>query len=324
MSNNCKQINIEELKNKISQKICVEDLCNYFNVSRGTLKEICIKNNIPSPCRQRLLKPTSNHPEINKDWLITNWVNTSKSMAQLASEYHVTESLIDYRRIKYGLTKNLKNQIDLARLCDLDDPHIWYVAGLVATDGYLPIKSDAVEIDLTGNDEKKLLTEINDYYKLGTVFESINGCGNKRYRIRFSHPGIQKFFLDNFGVVARNKTFDCKYPASIPSEDCAKAYIRGCLDGDGYIKNYNLHKSVGICDSAETFIKGFINIIKEYTNIEFTLYYEYRHNKTYSYPCAQKADRQAVKQFLIWLYSIDCFRLERKYNVAMQTIASIE
>ena len=87
-------------------------------------------------------------------------------------------------------------------------------------------------------------------------------------------------------MITENKTFNAQVPQSFPSEDCAKAYIRGCIDGDGSIQKDG--RCVTIATASEKFISGIVAIVKHYTGIEANQYYICRTREAeHLYPAAQ-------------------------------------
>ena len=87
---------------------------------------------------------------------------------------------------------------------------------------------------------------------------------------------------------------------------CLRAYILGCLDGDGYITHLNKIPDVGILSASKDFMCGLSNTIVEKLNIK-TNYHE---DKYFSIRIFGK---EAVK-FLDWVYEYDGFKLNRKYE----------
>ena len=92
--------------------------------------------------------------------MITNWINTDKTIVQLSEEYHIPVGALEERYITYNIHKPYKYHINTARLFDVNDLNTWYLAGLTATDGYMPKGGNSLEIELTGDSELVLLKQI--------------------------------------------------------------------------------------------------------------------------------------------------------------------
>lgn len=292
---------IQENKNKTV-------LSKELNISVPTLNRICKSYNINYPIINfRKNKEFLNErirPDIDKQWFINNWLNTNKSLYQLAKENNINYSILDNRARKYNLFKKYKYKLNIEKLFNLQDPKVYYLAGLIATDGYLEINHDALSIDLTGEDELILLNEIKNYFQLTNNVVHYN----KSNRLRIACDGLKKFLLDNFNISQCNKTFTVKTPIKFYNNDCVKAYLRGCLDGDGCISN----KTFSLFTASEEFIKGLIDLINSNLNINLRMYYI--QGKVNKIPGIQVSGKK-TKIILSWIYELDnCFRLNRKYQ----------
>jgi hypothetical protein len=245
---------------------------------------------------------------ITKDWLIENWAKTNKSLQSLSTEFSVPLSLLETRASRWGLSKKYKYQVNKDKIFDLTDPNVWYLAGLVATDGYLPFNRNAIEFTMVGESEKKLLSDILSYFECTSpLMEYSKG----RYSIRLACDGLNRFLLENFGIPCGAKTFNVETPKSITNEDCAKAYVRGCIDGDGCIRKNKV--SVTILTASEKFILGVKSIIKDFSGIDTHFNYER------GYPLIRIGGAEA-RNLLRWVYSVDnCLMLERKYQAYLDS-----
>lgn len=294
---------LDAINNKKQKKELAADL----NVSVEIISSNCKDYKIDYPrFYNRPRKHIWKNPEIDSEWLIKNWVNTSKSLHTLAMEFNVSESILEHRVSLFGITKKYKYYINREKLFNIADINTNYLAGLIATDGYLELNHDAIAITLVGEDENKLLTQINEYFESTSKI-----CVYDRKNIlRISTDGIKDFLNKTFNIPYRNKTFYLDVPKTFYNEDCAKAYIRGVIDGDGYIAKNG--QRLTIFTASEKFIQGLIDIIKEYTCIDIPI--SYKKTRGVQYPGFYITYRKC-RQILDWVYSLeDCFKLERKYK----------
>ena len=107
---------LAEYKEDVQAKLAANkaDAAKRLNISTTKLRLLAKELNIDyktKSFRKGKVLPNS-HPEIDKQWLIENWVNTNKSMKQLAEEFNISEGLIDARRAKYKVSKKYKDSID--------------------------------------------------------------------------------------------------------------------------------------------------------------------------------------------------------------------
>ena len=293
---------IEQLLHQYKYKKIV---CKHLGICIDTLNTLINEYGIEHQRAYNTYERVLDHPEINKEWLITNWVNTTKSMRQLSEEFNVPESLIDSRRTMYKVVKHYKHYINKEKLFDLTDPKLYYLAGLVATDGYVPAKQNAIELSLVGADEEDLLQQINTYYENSN---SLVHYGRSDISfIRIVCPGLNAFLQTYFSIPDGPKTFTVGVPITFPTEDCAIAYVRGCLDGDGSISKSG--SEVGLTTASEALVRGIKSIIERYIPEHFSYYVDGGKYPTLS------AGGKKCRLLLDWVYSLDnCFRLERKYK----------
>lgn len=310
----------EELKrqlNKLRQGKTLSEISSEIGIDRHTLKRYAKLYDLEVPkSNYRLYRKSIDYTQydyIDKEFLINNWLHSSKSLVKLAYDLGVSEAILSKKVREYGLNKKYLNYFNVDKFYDLSDPHIWYFAGLIATDGHLSHTHNIVSIRLRGESSKQLLQDITDYY------ESTRGirCYGKQqidFDIMFCYDGIREFFLSNFGIPSGNKTFTVGFPKAFPNEDCARAFILGCFDGDGCISSEVAKKEkCGILTASFELTNGIRNTIKEYVDISPV--WEERVNKktlnTY-YSITMKGAN--FYKFLEWLYKGNSFKLSRKYN----------
>lgn len=246
---------------------------------------------------------------IDEKWLTENWINTDFSLNELSKKFGVSEPSLWYKVKKYKLKKQFKRHINIEKFKDLSDPHLWYIFGLVATDGYLPKCGNCLTIGLCGESEKELLTDICLYYE-SSFKPTYHKFGNS-YMWRCAFEGLNDFLEQNANIPRTNKTSCVGVPKSFPNIDCVKAYILGCIDGDGNIDCKR--RRLRIVTLSSDFIDGLINIILNYTNIQAYRFSMKNKKRECEYPglCIQG---KKFLDFMKWVYSTSCsFKLKRKY-----------
>lgn len=237
-----------------------------------------------------------------------------KTVKLIAEEYGYTEKTVYGLMSRFNIKRPFKYYININKLYNPMDPVTNYLAGLIATDGYLHPKHDRIDIHLIGLSEKHLLESIINYYEsnipVGSYKYKFNPEG--RYGIGLTAKGIREFFTDNFNIPIREKTSCVSTPSNFYSEDCARAYIRGCFDGDGYISP-NIPR-LCILTQSENFISGLRDIIGKYTSIKPSIAY------VRGYP-ALYYQHSSVKEVCDWMYTkSEIIRLERKYLKYLELI----
>ena len=255
-------------------------------------------------------------PFVTKEWLIENWINTDKSLNDLSKELGVNSSVLESRTSKFGLRKDFKHSINKEQLFDFKNPNVCYLAGLLATDGYLNTNSDFVSLTLVGDSEKKLLEDILLYFESTDVVRQykVSNSNNIRSSIRISCRGIKDFMFEKFNIPAKDKTSLLEFPKSFFNEDCKKAFLLGCFDGDGCISHIKSGSpTVVLLTKSEKFIDGLYDSILCIPQISCKKGFDR------GYPYISVSKKQNVKNFLDWLYSsTSVLKLERKYEKYLQ------
>lgn len=288
-----------------------EEVAKRLGMCVTTFNKYCKEFGIIVPrrsCKGKERNSTRKFPYVNHEWLIVNWLNTDKSLNELSKDYNIPLSLLEYRASWYGMKKRYKHKIDESLLYDETNVTTCYLAGLLNSDGYFRKDVDGFSICLVGDDEKILLETLKSYYNSDIPVIDI---GNKHLWC-VNRIGIRKFFSEKFNINTQDKTFNTGVPYEFYSEDCAKAYIRGCFDGDGYIGNNKFRLS--FCTASYAYVAGVANILNKYTGVQLKVRYEKRTRQSKSYPSISAAGRNG-KTILAWLYSGDNHvMLRRKYN----------
>ena len=297
------KITTKQLQEAISKTHSRREAAREVGVSVPTFAKLLKQHQITYPER---------YPEVTAEWLSREWLQTGKSLAQLSVEFNIPLSTLEHRAKATKSYKTYRYPLNRDRLQDLSDPHLYYVAGLAATDGYFPMSSDSLEIDLAGDDECELLQSILTYYECESPLRPI---GN-HHRMRLAYEGLQQFFENRLYIKARQKTQTVVGPTEFPTEVCAQAYVRGCIDGDGYISS-KLQR-LSICTASEAFLQNLRNVIIQYTEVDVSpLHWEQQ--RSGSYPCLNISGKKKLSAVLRWVYQdVSCFKLKRKYEESLR------
>lgn len=100
----------------------------------------------------------------SKQWLIDNYINTDKSLGTVEYENGLKPRSLEGLCGKYGLTKRYVDWCNYDKLYDMTDPNVYYMAGLIATDGHIVKGGRVVGLGLSGDSEYKLLVDIKNYF----------------------------------------------------------------------------------------------------------------------------------------------------------------
>lgn len=259
--------------------------------------------------------------ELTKEVLYDLYVNQQLSYQKIARKYGTTAGNVQFIAQTYKISSRSKSEANLIgaegitrynfdySFFSKQTKSMFYVLGLLATDGFVYSKTNQIGITLIDYDVidniKKLIRSEKPIKK--RVYT------NKKdtYTIDFSHPQTKED-LKKWGVIP-NKSLVMKYP-QIPNE-FERYYIRGLFEGDGWFSIVRRKKKhaikIGFVSGSIDFISSLHSRLRENGFEKFKLY-----NKK-GYYTLNLSQRHQCESFCEWLYK-DCIEdglfMERKYK----------
>ena len=99
----------DELKNLIEKFPFKKDLAKNLEISLYQLNTLIKAHNLnyPRPYRANGKIVTKQHSHIDRLWLLSNWVNTDKSLNELSIEFGVPLGLLENRASRLGVSKKI-------------------------------------------------------------------------------------------------------------------------------------------------------------------------------------------------------------------------
>lgn len=189
-----------------------------------------------------------------------------------------------------------------------------YLLGFITADGYLCETHNSVRIRLSERDVD-ILIKINEYMQSDVPItknpHSITG--NYLCQLDFNDKG----FLSNLKQYGLHQAKSLKeiFYQDIP-EYLMRHYIRGLIDGDGYISKNTCH--VGICGSQDI-VQNVAKHLQQVAGVPPEKQRNARQEKDtslYRFELCGENARAAMR----WLYAGSNIHLDRKYNLAKQYI----
>ena len=241
--------------------------------------------------------------------------NREMSYKDVERKYNIDarrfKKLCEYNNIPHR-EKTLKCRFNRQALENIQTEEDAYILGFMLADAYVCEQRQSVRIKLQYKDED-ILHKINKYFnsnvEIKHEYHSITG--NKQSYLSFSSIQLVQT-LKKYGI-CRNKSLNETFYHNMP-DDLLRHYVRGIIDGDGFIrKNPNLPQ-IGLCGSYDV-VKNVAIYLKEhlYLNINIDTIVKKREvEKLYQCTiCGKKAIR--IMQFL---YKDSKIYLDRKYELA--------
>lgn len=190
---------------------------------------------------------------------------------------------------------------------NLEDPNVQYWLGWLATDGYIGTGTEKrCSLSLQMRD-KDVIEKFNKF--LGGNLTIYTGSHHQKFpyaRISFRNENII-LFLESLGF-NNNKTFEFN-----PKFTITWAYIRGCFEGDGYLR-WGATNEFSICGGSKQHLLKIKQFIESYgIKVGFYIRNKNRKNPLYYIHIGCKKD---IIQVLDNIYKDADTFMNRKYNLA--------
>lgn len=249
-----------------------------------------------------------NHPNI--DEFILEDLNNKLSTYAICKKHQISSCYVrrvardnDIQPFKQYLNQN-RRFVKNNPFEDLSNPEVQYWLGMLAADG--TISGTRLTLGLKEQDK----THIEKFIKfLGGKVKIRKTCKDEKYysyTCSFRNKEVIDF-LEKLGIIA-NKSLTLDYKGEITLD-----FLRGIIDGDGYIRKKSLDE-ISILTGSKLFANQLVTAIKKLFNIEAKLYIRMFKNEMYYVTILGK---KRVPKILDELYLNACIFLDRKYNNAI-------
>lgn len=298
--------NISEICYKYSIDLClVRALAKEYGVSTTTINKLLRKNGYPA---RRIFTD-------EYKWAIIEKYKTGKyNDTELAKEYNIDHTVISRFLRKAGYIA--KSQSELRRIYQINETFFdkidteekAYFLGFLYSDGYNNTDTNSVKLSLN-EDDVDILIRLNNlvHENKPLWYSKIKDNNRNAWILSMNNKHISKRLVE-LGC-PKAKTFKIKFPTEeqVPT-NLISHFIRGMVDGDGWIGKKTGARLISTLDVCETLS----NILKETLNINS--YIKVANpgspNNVYELSLTNKMART----FLKWLYKDSTIYLERKYQ----------
>jgi hypothetical protein len=269
---------------------------------------------------------------IDKEILIKAYENNGRSMRATGKALGTSEKTI-MRRMKeydYEWDKKVFYSCNDNFFDELNEKSLYWL-GFLATDGnvYKHNYSYTINLKLSQKDREHLLKFKSDLNFEGPIHDSVShkSMNNKKSKDYFGSQitvTSEKIFnrLAEFNIVPA-KTHIYRFPELLKNHPDVRHFIRGCIDGDGWIRKHKNNGSkeyneirIGMC-GTENFVRETFEIIKKQAGvIGGHLSIKSDKNVTWQF----EFSTQQAQKVCDWLYDNSNIYLERKCDVARMFI----
>jgi len=194
---------------------------------------------------------------------------------------------------------------------------LWYVVGLITTDGCL--SNDHRHIDIISKDYQLLETIKSAAALTNKISDKYNGRGQMSYRIGMANRKFYDFLLA-IGLMPRKSRI--LGPVDVP-RGYFTDFLRGVIDGDGCIRtwihptNYGCQWSLRVYSGSERFLRWLRDMITQQLHVTGSMHInDFKVN-----PCwILKYGKMAAREICQQCYYPRCIGLNRKIALARKCV----
>lgn len=236
----------------------------------------------------------------DKDYLYKEFIVNHRMVKDIAQECGVSIGSIEQYLKRYGIKRgNIKYRLNEAKL-DTTNPIFMYYCGLISTDGYMDKAVNRVSLRCGNLGCDRVFEKIKEYLEWEGSITKYRKC----YDITPTSSKLKEVLI-SVGVSPLGKIYN-EFPKEFYSQDCARMFFRGLLDGDGNIREKGVFR---ITISNKEYLEKF----SEYVNSTLGTSTEVKPDRKYWKIEMRQHDS---KVFLDWVYKgFEDFRFQDKYSV---------
>lgn len=238
------------------------------------------------------------------------------NMYSLSDKYNIPVSTLQYRFKQLGIeTTKRKHKLNERYFDTIDTQNKAYILGFIMADGCVAktdktqLSTNRLIISISKKDRHILefiKEELECDYEIFDFIPSGTYANNEMSRISINSKQLCTD-LSKYGVVPR-KTGVESFP--ILDKEFNRHFIRGFLDGDGYVTNNG--KTIGFCSNRDILL-DILNVLRTEFDLQSVanIRDDYR-DKPLSY--LEISHRNDIENIKSYLYNDANFYLERKYS----------
>lgn len=263
----------------------------------------------------------SRHPKLNLErekWIcdLYKQYHNKEKVSQIANVSWHTISMLckKYNIYEYSNSEvHRKYHVNSHYFDEINTPNKAYTLGLLFSDGTITsLDRHVLRLSLQENDKdilEKILLDMESDHPLYLInYNTKNPNHKNQYFFSINDYELcQGLYLQ--GMFA-NKSLSIEYPQNIPTQ-FNRDFIRGLLDGDGYISKCGHEVNIV---GTNLLLKKVKEIVDSELDINCYIHNDSHHNNEVTQVFKVYGRRQAYK-FLNWLYADAELFLQRKYNL---------
>ena len=304
----------EELKQMVrlhdEEGLLNREIADIFGVSKMTINR-----------RLKDMGVKSRHPKLDaeREQWICNLYKKYQNKSKVSEIAHVGDETISMLLKKYNIKElsmsEIKRKYDINShyFDDINTPNKAYALGLLFSDGTITSpEKHIVRISLQEGDKsilEKILRDMKSNHPLRLIpYHDKNPNWKNQYFFDINDEVLCKGLYSH--GMHQNKSLTIEYPINMPSK-YDKDFIRGLMDGDGYISKIGHHVSI---TGTVMILSKIQDIITANLNINSSIC-DYSRNPDSVTKDLKIYGRIQSYKFLNWIYEGSEMYIDRKYNL---------
>ena len=216
--------------------------------------------------------------------IVINLVNDGKTVSEIAKLLNKNMSSVSsiVKRFNLKPKKFYTNTIIHNFFDSIDNEYKSYLLGFFIADGsiYSDKRTNGRFSINNSEDDKEIVKAFKKYLKIPSDIQIVNcklGCKHRKpqWRIRWTSSYMKNIFEKRYNI-HQKKTIDAnfEFPFELIPKNLQRHFVRGFIDGDGYIGNNGCKNnfSISIVGTSEIFLKQIGDLISSYTGMSYNLY----------------------------------------------------
>lgn len=260
--------------------------------------------------------------------IVINLVEEGLAISEIAKQLGKNMSSVSSVVKRFNLTpkKSYINTLDHTFFDDIDTSEKAYLLGFFIADGCINTDTERTKGRFSINqseDDKEIVQAFKKYLNVPSDIQIVNsksGSKNRKtqHRLRWTSPYMRDVLRNTYNITS-NKTLDIdfQFPIGLIPENLQRHFVRGFIDGDGYMGDNGQEGnfSISIVGTSVKFVTLIGDLVSKATGMSYSI--STTQGKTCKYyslrwSCDHVDKLEKITKLRIYLYNNASIYLTRK------------